>query len=398
MNKSFCLTVFCFLLLLLYQTGVAQNSVTLPTEKAKIVEQLKDELVKSRGTACFLKGVNFRERSKHINDALSDLDPMLVGKHVVFGKEWLNHVGSGKPLSNRQFEVWRDRADRVYDAYTELTGRTPAGGTKVFIDLRAEKDFGVADSDSENVKHPPAHAHAGINVICFNCDAPSFRNTLQSVAAGSWDRPMMHELAHVFAFRTNWNVDAESIAEFLPSYIMETIRGANYGNGRFSFAGRRHRQSEQNRAFRNFQNAQIEAFNPNHQSPGCAYEFYLHGLVDKVGWETYKKAFRSYDDKNYVPQNEYKGDRKTVQARDFLDRLERFSGKRDVLRSLPDKGELLDKYFAVTTIAKVPPKNEPPQKTETPAIAATPPPAETQAPDTGRPYMNDLIQKLNGEQ
>jgi hypothetical protein len=38
-----------------------------------------------------------------------------------------------------------------------------------------------------------------------------------------------------------------------------------------------------------------------------AFDFYLMGLVDKVGWETYKKVLRSYADEPGVLHSKFPG-------------------------------------------------------------------------------------------
>jgi hypothetical protein len=61
---------------------------------------------------------------------LNNLDPVLVGKHVVFSKKFLDHIGPNKSITAQQFAIMRDRTDRVYDAYKELTGSPPGAGEK----------------------------------------------------------------------------------------------------------------------------------------------------------------------------------------------------------------------------------------------------------------------------
>jgi hypothetical protein len=336
----------CLILALLLAVNVsfaddnapAQESPQLSSQQRDTIRQLKTQLNRMRTIPHY----NASERQAMLN-ALDESDPVLVGRHVVFGKNWLDHVGTGKPLTKKQFADWRDNVDKIYDAYVELIGRTPASGTKVFID---------APQGESAFTNETAHAHTGMGIICFK--NTTIVQISRRVATGSWDIIMAHELAHIFAGGRGWNVDAESIAYFLPQYVPETITGANYNGA----TGSQDRKRRYDRALRNYRAGRIASFAAGHESSDSAFELYLHGLVDKVGWETFKKVFRSYDDRSYVPKryevavNDALG-RKTAQARNFLDRIEHFSEEADVLRSLPDKGELLDKYFLPSVVPPV---------------------------------------------
>jgi hypothetical protein len=132
--------------------------------------------------------------------------------------------------------------------------------------------------------------------------------------------------------------------------VLETTSGAQYGTpGERGFflqktVGTAHRQRLYDRALEAFRNNKIEAFGIN----GSSFQIYILGLVDKVGWETYQKAFRSYNDKTFTPQK-FTTTGRAAQARDLFDRIEHFGGKPGVLRTLPDRGVLLDKHFGGVT-------------------------------------------------
>jgi hypothetical protein len=290
-------------------------------EKYQTLMQLREEM---------------RYLPQNMRGDLANIDPMLVGRHVVFGPNWLPFIGDGKPLTKQQFEAWRNKTDIMYDRYVDLTGTIPLKGEKVFINLR-DKDY---------FKQSTIGAHAHGNTICFNINASfgGIHGRLKEVAErNSWNHTMMHELAHVFATGRKWEVDTEGITDVLVSYLLETTPGAHYGTpGRpgalGATAGTAHRNRFYNRALNQFKTGKID-------SP-TACELYLNGLVDKVGWDVYKQVFRSYNDKNFELNKNLRSD-KNVLARSFFDRLEHFSGNSGVLRTLPDKGALLDKYFNV---------------------------------------------------
>ena len=300
----------------------------MPPEKIAVVEQLQKEL-------------GGRSSNHGSPIALNNIDPILVGEHVVFDNKWLEYIGQGKPLTPQKFEIWRNKVDKTFESYVELTGGTPAGGEKIFIDLRLTKDFAN--------KNHSGHAHTMENVICINRDA-FIKSTLQEIAShGSADKVVMHEMAHIFAKRKAWEIDIENITHVLMSYAMETNKFQYGGIPRNASiflqktVENQHRLRRYQVAIDSYKANKIEDFNTNN----CAYIFYTMGLVDKVGWDAYKQTFRSYNDKGFIP-NKYEsvGNSKVIRTRDFLDRIEYFSGKPGVLRTLLDKGALLDKYFS----------------------------------------------------
>ena len=177
---------------------------------------------------------------------------------------------------------------------------------------------------------------------------------------------MIHEMAHIFDNGKAWNAETESIAEFMVMYVFENSdawrwersRAASkttYRLQRSLFAWSEYRQSvaDQQSAADRQSATDIEAKKEEGkkletfvQYRGGAYNCYLLGLVEKVGWEPVEKAFQSYNDYppnyNHVARGEA---RQKMRARDFFERIAYFSGNPDVLRSLPDAGALLDEHF-----------------------------------------------------
>jgi len=350
-----------------------QNTSHLPPQKAAVVKQMKDEFAKRHYLCgCIMDNPSLdnaatNARKRLVEEMLDNLDPILVGKHVVFSKKFLNHIGPNKSITAQQFEIMRDRTDRVYEAYKELTGKAPGAGEKVFINIAPEAYMRMPSGG-----YAGAHAHA--NMFCFN--ETGVANGLKAAAShNSLPGGMTHELAHVFAYATNWEVNPESVVPLLEAYAFETVPAAQIG----STPGNKHRIGRFEAALNNFRNNKIEAFaldDPADSGYGAhAFDFYLMGLVDKGGWETYKKVIRSYADEPHVIHARFPGGQ-AGKARDFFNRIERFSGKNGVLRSLPDNGALLDKHFNVqNSLAK--------QMTNTQAATAT---SETTSNGTSSPH------------
>ena len=67
--------------------------------------------------------------------------------------------------------------------------------------------------------------------------------------------------------------------------------------------------------------------------------------INMSGWDTYKQVFRSYKDPDFTPKR-YRNTGQNTWGRDFFDRIEHFSGKPGVLRTLPDNGAIYDKFLS----------------------------------------------------
>ena len=361
--------------------AMAQRVDHLPPEKAEVVRQLHKEIVGRTGNGCLNCAWGEKDKPSP-EDALSDLDPVLVGRHIVFDKKWINYVGQGKPLTPQQFEMWVKRLDRVYDSYVELTGSKPNRSRgiveKVFIDIVPRSKM----SGPSIV----AHSHHDSPVICFNKDHQTFRTMFRQVAKGCYDYFMMHELAHKFENNTNWCADIEALVDMLVSYALESIRGAHYHDydNRQRVEGAQHRRQLYGRSVAKHN---IGSLKKNRGTSGTRYDasaldIMNLGLVDVVGWEAYKQTFRSYDgERRFLGGND-------GAAREFLDRLEHFGGKPGIHRSIPVMAAVVDKYFsfqpnilaqrleaeqqgvASTGIASVP--AQPQERVATPTTSPTP--------------------------
>ena len=327
-NSFAALALFAGILLFGSETSTAQNNVRLTPKQQQTVEQFLKQLAQKRG-----------ETAEKMKETVQDIDPILVGRNVIFSKDWLTVMPY--KLTKLQFEAYRNVADVIYDSYVELIGQKPPYGDIILIDT---------ESMHEGPINASGRAYAAWNLVHIHVSGPTLTIIGQE---GGWHKTTAHEIAHIFTpHNYGWSAnDRESIADFFACYAKETMR-----LGKFEL---RYRESR-----RNFRTDKIETFRGRHEHNGCAFEFYLYGLVDKVGWETYKKAIRSYNDNNFIPnmyeeipklepsateeeKQSYAKRKAIVSARDFLDRVEHFSGKPDVLRSLSDKGALLDEHFNV---------------------------------------------------
>jgi hypothetical protein len=112
-------------------------------------------------------------------------------------------------------------------------------------------------------------------------------------------------MAHVFTRPQNvrWVGEDETAANFLHSYAMEK-GGFRYGtltdpNSDLRFvktAGTQHRHRRLQVAVDSFKNNQMLPFSYGSDN---AYNLYMLGLVEGLGWNTMKKAVQSYQNGTY---------------------------------------------------------------------------------------------------
>lgn len=294
---------------------------------------------------------------------ITNLDPILVSKYLIFTEDWLNIIGNNKSkqVTREQFKNWTNALDNLYECYKEFMGKSPEfnGGNAVNIGNISTKN-GVA----------------GRNRIQVNVARSDSRFSPAEIRRGNPTFTMLHEMGHVFSYvytdarvgaSVPWAGNRETAAELLVMYALE--KGGFNTTGQ---AGIQHRYNTINRALNNLKEGKIKGFGYHE---GTAYDLYMFGLVDRVGWDTIKKTVQSYDKNNstYIPAKLYEGDMPNANAHQFFDRIAFFHdqarelGKTDpmilagipqagrnltgeqVLKSLPDKGKYLDEHFTVPT-------------------------------------------------
>ena len=346
----------------------AQDSPLSPQQQETITQLIAEFRAQGYHTAHWVQPV------EHVTDSV------LVGRYVIFSKEWLELVGNGRDgtVTRRQFQAWRNRIDGLYECYEKFMGHKPRNGDIIFIDLSP----GTHWPDPTIFPHgnaPRATAQPVINYIRFNKDALDFNTVLlREMRSGNLlGFTMMHEIWHIFTGSSRgkpatWRpADEETAANFLVYYALENcgVRISNSGSPS------RLRQAYVQEALKNLQNESISAF-PSCSCGGSAYDLYMCGLVDQLGWEMLRQTIQSYHDGTYTPNKRYEPDREKeqtamhVRAHEFFDRLAHFHGDAQILRTGPDEGALLDKYFTVKT---------------TPIVAAPPRPPAGSNSNTRRP-------------
>jgi hypothetical protein len=342
----------------------AQNNRLSPQQQETIAKLIQE---RSRNAA-------LRQQIENVTD------PVLVGRHVVFSTAWLELVGNGRDgtVTRQQFQAYRNRVDRLYEAYEKFVGYKPPSGTIIFIDLQRR------GATAAGATYSP-----GANLITFNRDKENsccMRSTRNALRSGNLvGRCMMHEVGHAFG-RGAWVADMETAADLLVYYAEYRGFRANTPNPTLPL-----RQDRIRRILRNQQD-DITAFSRDGEDGHAnrytnAYELYMYGLIDEVGWETFRRTIQSYHDGTYTPTKRYVPDSTKGQtamharAHEFFDRLVHFYAEErarrglppdrgNVLRRGPDEGVFLDRFFTVNTtpigspqqnIARTTPTETPPQ-------------------------------------
>ena len=347
--KIFLIPVFLLAGAMLLTNGIAGQGVPdLSAEQAAVVLELRRQHQSNMG--CATQDIPVSERARFIeNELLSNLDPIQVGRNIVFSKNLFNHaVGPGRPLNRQEFEAWRERLDKVYEAFVDFIGTNPG---KIYFDAPPSDKFPAPTAHTAignrvtSITTTGGHYHPGTGVICINVDSPAARSEWRMIGTlNSTGKVAMHEIAHVFESRQIWSVDEETFAELLISFGMENA-GFQYANRRGTIIrGNTHRKNGYNDALGSFWRNSLPAFSRSSYE-SSAFRLYLFGLVDRVGWDTFRKVFHSYAGERSPSRN--RSVQRVERARDFLDRIEYFSGRPGILRSLPDHGKLLDQHFNV---------------------------------------------------
>ena len=324
---------------------------------------------------CLCEGFNV-PMSQTMENAVKNIDPVLVSRYLIFSKNWLEFIGEdeNRQVTRQQFKKWTGNLDQLYECYETFMGQKPFETDVIFINLHGPQN------PSKGV------AHAYIGTICVNAESGApFDNLLSEIRfRGTPGYVMLHELAHCFSMggplaQKDWTGELETVAELLVSYALEK------GNFEFGYPGKIsgtiHRQNLFKAAANNLENETIKPFSYDN---GSAYDLYMFGLVDKVGWDTLKKVIHSYHKGTYTQKKKYDNSQKILapgkfqfvfphRIHEFFDRVAHFHNEareqaktdplvlqtipiegrnltgEQVLRSFPDEGWFLNEYFTVPT-------------------------------------------------
>lgn len=238
----------------------------------------------SRGTAYFDK-ISITE-CKYPNDSTVN-KVRIESPHVVlaYTKDFVNKIGKTK------YKEYLNHLEEAYVKYSELTGSTPCGGDKIYI---------------TNTDEPIMKGYGGM--ANFN---PILVELNQSATASDIKKynttglGILHEMGHKFdeaheiedaGEEYGWLFDGELLPNIKMLYILDSTDDIGiYHNGYLCYSSEDYAKYCKEKYDESFENG-------TYGGDGMHYLFIK--VVEKIGWEPFKKTFREYvNTKDYNSQH-----------------------------------------------------------------------------------------------
>lgn len=173
-------------------------------------------------------------------------------------------------ITPESFTQWLTNYDNCYDKYVELTGFTTCGGQKLTMKASPET-YGAA------WVYGDPHPFIYLNQVYVNDWFASLNNDT------NWGFGFLHELGHMFD-KNIWNFDAELLANFKMAYVLEELDGPVIMNNKV-YTGAEIKDY--------YKLAYDQTSNMTTEFNGDAFTYTLLDIKDKIGWDSYKTAFRN---------------------------------------------------------------------------------------------------------
>jgi hypothetical protein len=174
-------------------------------------------------------------------------------------------------ISDEALNDWLDKLDLVYEEYHNLVGSYPYYGEKITI---------------LSVLHNPGGWAVAGNPIKWNQQWVG--EELESIENdGHWSFGIIHEIGHDYDMDARWNFDAEHMANFKLTYVVEML------------------DAKVPTEFGYFQGEEIYDFweklyekhiNDDDPTNNDNVTYWFCKIVEEIGWEPFKKTFRDYLD------------------------------------------------------------------------------------------------------
>lgn len=230
----------------------------------------------SSGTAYF-DNIQLEECTYPNNNTVQRV--RLEGKHIVlaYTKNFVNGIGMDK------YQKYLERLDAAYEKYAELTGSTPRVGDKIYVVDTMEpfmRQYG---------------AIANFNPILIN---PNLSGTIQDMLVNDTTGfGILHEIGHIFDEKHGvnaggyaWNFESEFWANTKMLYVLDETDDVSVNIGDLvSYSSDDIKKYYKEIAGGGYDNT-FEKGTVGFD--GMSYLFIK--LKEKVGWDTFKKAFRFY--------------------------------------------------------------------------------------------------------
>jgi len=356
-----------------WTTSTKDNSIVIPSYKdlAANTQSMRQALRYYREN-----GSHFG-RIGHFSDAVTqkrlgykfeDLDPLLVGRNVIFAPEWLEYVGDGQTalITRKNFAMWRDRMDIVYDGFAWLTNDLPKLGQRTIIRLEPDEYFRQFHQMTVS-----AHAHRNTSEICYSRDFVEVAlNRIQKFQ--TWDFTLIHEIGHQFTFDVNndghnesWVPETESLSNLLVSFAMEHLgakiltselinnekvivdedgnerRVTKWENLPEILSGDHLRRYILYMASNEINNPDIEtrAFATRANNTYSVFDYKLHKPIDCFGWGPFRQTLQNW-------QHHGSSCMHNIASRLLAEKAYHIGGKENVDKLLSD--ELFRKHFLLS--------------------------------------------------
>lgn len=178
-------------------------------------------------------------------------------------------------VSDQAVDAWLAKLDQVYEAYRDLVGDVPFGGSKI----RILNTPGI---------EPGYWALAG-NPILWNSHTAVSTLLERTVGFDDWGFGILHEIGHLFsqgniAKTGRWNWNDEIFANFRMSYALEACGGT------ISQRDTCYRGASVIEYYKSFYDQTIGAGDPRNNGDALHYTFLR--IKERYGWDVFKKAFR----------------------------------------------------------------------------------------------------------
>ncbi len=234
---------------------------------------------KVKGTAYF-DNIEITECTYPNDDSVQRVK--LEGDHIVlvYTKDFVNSIG----MDN--YKKYLKRLDTAYEKYAELTGSTPAHGEKLYI----------LDSLRPSIK--ACGALASYNPILCN---PNQHDTIQQIKNEDLTGfGILHEISHKFEEghestsygcpTYKWNFDIESWANTKMLYVLDSTDDIGVKIGNYNS----YSTDDLKKYYKTISDGGYDNTFEKGKLGWDAMTYLAIKIKDKVGWDTYKKAFRHY--------------------------------------------------------------------------------------------------------
>ena len=288
------------------------------------------------------------------------LNPILIGRNVVFSESWLELV-DGETVTEEHLKMFIEYADTMYEHMAYFVGALPAQGERTVVtNVNSADNFYY-----EFLRGAGAYAN-GANHIMLSNYLSWNQQRLAAVAPNLVCRIFAHEIGHSFGCSSIDNplgtlLEPENFANLLAAYVQDSIEGLtfSYWEGLDYYDDsnlNNFRELSFEIALQAYRNEDIGLFdNIYGDYRHSAFAFYSFGLVEIVGWDVYRLVFLSFIDPNFernclMPTDIWAawGNSFTTLengTKEFFTRIGLFYGDMSVLLSLPDEGELIQRFF-----------------------------------------------------